>query len=85
MLLTVVAVSSWEKAYLIGRMEEIIKGEGGHLGVSSSGNLIDYSVPSEINVAITSGYNGGALAMGLICCMCVFGIVWLEVNKTSAK
>ena len=32
---------------------------------------------------ITSGYDGGALAMGLITCACLMSIVWLEVNKSK--
>jgi hypothetical protein len=38
-------------------------------------------MPEEIAVAVTSGYDGGALAMGLITCGCIIGIVWLEVIK----
>ena len=32
---------------------------------------------------ITSGYNGGALAMGFICCVCIVMIVWIEINKKT--
>ena len=32
---------------------------------------------------VTSGFDGGAIAMGLIACACIIGIVWLEVNKSK--
>ena len=34
-------------------------------------------------VDISTGFNGGALAMGLITCMCIFGIVWIEISRKS--
>jgi len=34
-------------------------------------------------VDVTAGFDGGALAMGLITCMCIFGVVWLQINKTK--
>ena len=30
---------------------------------------------------ITSGFNGGALGMGIICASCVMGIVFIETSK----
>lgn len=33
--------------------------------------------------AITSGFNGGALAMGLITVVCITCVTWLEVRKTN--
>ncbi len=35
------------------------------------------------DVALTAGYNGGAISMGLVCCVCVFAVVWIEVNKSK--
>jgi hypothetical protein len=26
---------------------------------------------------------GKALGMGLVTCMCIFGVVWLQINKTK--
>ena len=26
---------------------------------------------------------GEALGMGLVTCMCIFGVVWLQINKTK--
>ena len=31
----------------------------------------------------TSGFNGGAIAMGLITCVCILGVVWLEINRSK--
>ena len=47
---------------------------------------LTYRVASEANLAypdlhITSGYDGGALGMGIICASSLLGIVWLETKK----
>ena len=31
----------------------------------------------------TSGFNGGAIAMGLVASICIFGVVWLEIIRTK--
>ena len=33
------------------------------------------------SLEITSGFIGGALSMGFICCVCIVMIVWLEIEK----
>ena len=33
------------------------------------------------DVAISTGFEGGAMAMGLICSTCIIMIVWLEISK----
>ena len=38
-----------------------------------------------IGTSIDAGFNGGALAMGIICSVCIIMIVWLEVNKQNKK
>ena len=35
------------------------------------------------DVAISTGFEGGAIAMGLICCTCIIMIVWLEISKKN--
>jgi hypothetical protein len=30
---------------------------------------------------VTSGLDGGAQSMGIICCVCIIMIVWIEINK----
>tara|TARA_B100000965_G_scaffold113622_1_gene93792 strand:+ start:497 stop:787 length:291 start_codon:yes stop_codon:yes gene_type:complete len=37
--------------------------------------------PQATDVAISTGFEGGAIAMGLICCTCIIMIVWLEISK----
>ena len=44
-----------------------------------------YDLGHNSNGHITSGYDGGALAMGLITCACLISIVWLEVNKSKLR
>ena len=34
-------------------------------------------------VDVSTGFNGGALGMGLITCMCIFCIVWIEISRKS--
>ena len=75
-LLAITAFFSWIETKTIGDSynsasgvyEKQINGEGIDVGTS---------------VAVTSGYTGGALAMGLICCVCIVTIVWIEINKKS--
>ena len=35
------------------------------------------------DVRSTSGFNGGAIAMGLITCVCILGVVVLEINRSK--
>lgn len=37
------------------------------------------------DIAVSSGYNGGALSMGLITCVCIFAVIWLEIHKMKKK
>jgi hypothetical protein len=37
----------------------------------------------NIATDVTSGLEGGALAMGLICCVCIVMVVWIENSKKS--
>jgi hypothetical protein len=77
-ILLFVAFFSWLEASILGeRFEEI----------SKTGNLINRGAPpyvqQDVAVAITSGFTGGAIAMGLITSVCIFGVVWLEINKSK--
>ena len=36
-----------------------------------------------VGTSIDAGYDGGAIAMGIICSVCIIMIVWLEINKKS--
>ena len=35
------------------------------------------------DIAVSTGFNGGAISMGLIASMCIFGIVQLQINKNK--
>jgi len=75
-LLAIVAFFSWEEAIDFG--SKTLIGEG-----SFNKNYRDFNnvqlVPTDVDV--TAGFEGGALAMGLICCVCIIMIVWIEINK----
>ena len=45
------------------------------------GNNSREAVYDATDVAISTGFEGGAMAMGLICCTCIIMIVWLEISK----
>jgi len=70
-ILGFIAFLSWYEAYDLGHKSKL-------------GSVVRYklSTPSA-PLPITSGYDGGALAMGLITCACLISIVWLEVNKSK--
>jgi len=72
LLLSVVAFISWNMAIELGT-------ETFHANGSFKKNFDMMAT----DVDVTAGFDGGALAMGLITCMCVFGVVWLQINKTK--
>jgi|CoawatStandDraft_6_1074263.scaffolds.fasta_scaffold95366_2 hypothetical protein len=70
--LSIIAFLSWFQAYTIGRRTSV-----GQIFTENQ----DEFIPSATDV--TSGHDGGALAMGLICCVCIIMIVWIEINKKT--
>jgi hypothetical protein len=74
-LLAIVALFSWVESQ-----------ELGHRFMSESGTyqkelpMNEYETVGT-SVSITSGFTGGALAMGLISCVCIVMIVWIEIKK----
>ena len=79
-LLSVVACLSYVNAYNLGNET-----------YSSEGIFTKY-LEDELNmnaarigtdVDVSTGFDGGALAMGMICCVCIVMIVWIEINKKS--
>ena len=77
------ACLSWIECNEIGRrtfwqaedgvaLNEYRKGYGGSYSETIIGGA---------SVDVSTGFTGGAIAMGLIACMCIFGIVWIEINK----
>lgn len=81
-LLAVVGYDSFQRIISLSHKTTVAKGEAGRVMDLDSGNLIGTGVP--LDVAITSGYNGAALAAGLVCSTCIVMIVWIEVKKISA-
>lgn len=73
-LLAIVAVISWINSNEIGNR-------------ASDGTYYkNYREQEELTgTSIDAGFNGGALAMGIICSVCIIMIVWLEVNKQNRK
>lgn len=69
-ILGFIALLSWYEAYTIG---------------NTSNGYEYYGERASVSTPITSGYDGGALAMGLITCACIIGIVWLEVNRLKQR
>ncbi len=74
-LLATVAFYSWYEAQEIGNKE--LTDNGTYLKELPNG---DYESVGT-SVAVSTGYIGGSLAMGLICSVCIIMIVWIEVNK----
>lgn len=71
-ILSIVALFSWINCQEIGNR-------------ASDGTYYkNYREQEELTgTSIDAGFNGGALAMGIICSVCIIMIVWLEINKKS--
>lgn len=74
-LLSVVAFLSFENAYNLGNKT-----------YNQAGTYTKYrdsfdSARTGTDVAVSTGFDGGSLAMGMICCVCIIMIVWIEINK----
>jgi hypothetical protein len=72
-LLAIVAFYSWTHVIELGSKTY---GQAGKI-ITDLDNLV--FTPTDVDVA--AGFEGGALAMGLVCCVCIIMIVWLEINK----
>jgi hypothetical protein len=44
---------------------------------------IDYDKTETVGTSIAAGFNGGSISMGIICCVCIIMIVWIEINKKN--
>ena len=77
-LLLITAYNSWEKAIELG--SETYFADGSIDKNFGTGQRSSY-IPTDVDVA--AGFDGGAIAMGLITCVCIFGIVWLQINKSK--
>lgn len=70
-ILAVIAYLSWSESYSFGnRIQQ------GMLQSRLQRGDRSYSATD-----VTAGFDGGALAMGLICCVCIIMIVWIEIKK----
>ena len=72
-LLSVVAFLSFENAYNLG--ERIYSQAGTYAKYSNDRSR------TGTDIAVSTGFDGGSLAMGMICCVCIIMIVWIEINK----
>ena len=70
--LSIIAFLSWFQASSFGRRTSV--------GQTFTGNQGEFTRSAT---DVTSGHDGGALAMGLICCVCIIMIVWIEINKKT--
>ena len=77
-LLSVVAFLSFENAYNLG--VKTYRSAGTYTKYGRDTYSVD-SVRTGTDVAVSTGFDGGSLAMGMICCVCIIMIVWIEINK----
>ena len=73
-ILSIIALLSWLKASEIGNISDV-----GTYFKEINPNLESLRTGTNIS----SGYDGGALAMGIICSVCIIMIVWIEINKNQ--
>jgi hypothetical protein len=75
-LLLITAYNSWEKAIELG--SETYSADGSINKNFGTGQRSSY-IPTDVDVA--AGFDGGAIAMGLITCVCVYFWNCLASNK----
>ena len=76
-LLSVVAYVSFENAYYLGKRTFSIDGKHSEYPFDFEGEQIG------TDVAVSTGFDRGSLGMGMICCVCIIMIVWIEIHKKS--
>jgi len=72
-LLGIVAIASFDECQQLGHRFE----------AGTYDKDINYDKIETVGTTITAGFNGGTVAMGIICSVCIIMIVWLEINKQS--
>lgn len=72
-ILGIIAFVSFEECKELGNSFE----------VGTYEKAADYNTTETVGTTITSGFNGGTIAMGIICSVCIILIVWLEINKKT--
>lgn len=80
LILAVFAFITFNYCEEIGTKSFSKEEQSGGLDFNREGDIIE---KAGTGVAITSqsGFNGGALGMGVICASCVMGIVFIETSK----
>jgi hypothetical protein len=77
-LIGILAIASYQEAILLGETWEDSN------GIYYKERYDQYEGKANpTSVAITSGFQGGAIAMGLICSTCLIAFTLIEVNKTK--
>lgn len=77
-ILGIVAIVAFNESISLGGMFS------SEVGTYKKNIIENYEETVEVvgtSIAVDSGYNGGAFAMGIICSVCIIMIVWLEINK----
>ena len=80
-LLAFLGIVSFEELSALTYQSKTAIGEIGYNYLGDDWEEYTEAVP--LDVAITSGYNGAAIGMGLVCSVCIVMIVWIEIKKTS--
>ena len=75
LILSIVAYLSWIQTLEIANER--------YVGVFSTPRRNTRREFDKVATDVTSGLEGGALAMGLICCVCIVMVVWIENSKKS--
>jgi hypothetical protein len=71
-ILSVIALGASDQAYRFGNRTYW------NVGTYKKGF---YEIETATDIAVSTGFNGGAISMGLIASMCIFGIIWIEISK----
>jgi hypothetical protein len=79
LILSIVSIISWMTCYDLGN--EMYSEAGTYTKELADGSEVFVGT----NIALSAGYTGGAIAMGIICSVCIIMIVWIEVNKSNSK
>jgi hypothetical protein len=77
LILGLVSYFSWKACYDLGFSTH-----------SQTGTYVENTFAEAVkgtDVALSTGYTGGAIAMGAISSICIVMIVWIEVNKSKSK
>ncbi len=79
LILSIGAIISWITCYELGN--EMYSDVGTYTKELADGSEEFVGT----NIALSTGYAGGAIAMGTICSVCIIMIVWIEVNKLKSN